>query len=502
MTSKTVLIGEWMPDAYASQEGLMTDVVNLIPSTDGYCGVKSFKELPSTPVPDFAYNCNPSSAETFILPDGRIITVVGTDNNLYLRSSGQEWENVSKVEDEYTPGYRWKFVLFGNLIIATNFYDPVQCLDLDDSDGKFGDLSASAPKARDLAIVNEFLVLVGTNDSYDGDRPQRIWWSPIGNPQGTWVPDQTTMCDYQDIFSGSYITGIVGGEDALILLRDALVRMTFVGSPVVFQFQTITTDFGNIGYSTYAQAEGSVFFLSASGFKQITNGGFESIGLGKVDNFAVSDTLGLAMADSIAAVDARNSCIWWAYRDKTARAEESKGTTKALVYHYPTKRWGKVHAKILAFCDVCTTGYTLDALDAISLHVDELPYSLDSEAWRGGIPALSAFSFDGKFGYFLGNLYDAELTTGDFSMTEAHDRVFVRRVRPRIDGKDVVVQVALSGAQEEINEPTFTSFINKTRVGDFAFRVSGRFHRLKMKVSGTFNKLVGFLVDFDNAGEF
>ena len=490
-----------MPDAYASQEGLMTDVINLIPSTDGYKGVKSFKSL-STAVPDFSDDCYPQSAETFILSDGNIVTVVGTDNNLYLRASGEDWENVSKVEDGYTPGFRWKFALFGNLIIATNYNDPVQCLDLSDSDGKFTDLSATAPNAHDLAIVNEFLVLVGTNDTYDGERPQRIWWSPIGDPQGIWTPDQTTMCDYQDIFAGSYITGIVGGEDALILMRDALVRMTFVGSPVVFQFQTVTTDFGNLGYSSYTHAEGSVFFLSSAGFKQYTNGSVESIGLGKVDSFIVSETDGTVVSDSVAAVDVRNSCVWWAYKDKTARDGNPNILTRTLVYHYPSKRWGKVHADIIAFCDVGTAGYTLDELDQVNIHIDELPYSLDSDAWKGGVPVLAAFSKDGKFGYFLGDLYDAELTTGVFPLSEAHDRNFVRRIRPRIDGAEATVQVALAGMQEEISEPVFSSFVNKTRVGDFAFRVPGRFHKLKMKITGVFNKVVGFLIDYDAAGEF
>jgi hypothetical protein len=371
------------------------------------------------------------------------------------------------------------------------------------SDTKFSDLSATAPKARDLAVVNEFLVLTGTNDTLDGERPQRIWWSPIGNPQGVWTPDQTTMCDYQDIFSGSYITGIVGGEDALVLMRDALVRMSFVGSPIVFQFQTITTDFGNIGFSTYTECEGSVFFLSSNGFKQFVGGSIEPIGLGKVDNFALADTLSLVMSEARACADIKNNCVWWAYRDRTAEGGENLyGFTRALVYHYPTKKWGKVHENIQAFCGVNTMGYTLDELDEISLHVDELPYSLDSEAWRGGVPVLGGFSVDGRFGYFMGDFYDAELTTGTFPLGDALIRSFIRRVRPRVDGSSATMQVALSGIQEENDAKQYTSFMSKTRVGDFAFRVPGRFHSLKMKIQGTFNKLVGFLVDYDKEGEF
>ena len=504
MARKTIEIGEWMPDAYLSKEGIMTDVINLIPSTEGYSGVKSFK--PSTnPLPDFDPDaCYPTNAKSFIRANKEIVTVVGTDHNLYLRRGSSGWANVSKKEDSYTQSdSRWKFVLFGDLLIATNYADPVQCLDLSKPTAVFEDLAKNAPKARDLAIVNEFLVLVSTSDQYDGERPQRLWWSPIGDPRGDWTPNQTTMCDYQDIFTGSFITGVVGGEDALILLHDALVRMSFVGSPVVFQFQTVTDSFGNVGYCTYADTEGSVFFLSSAGFKQYMNGSVESIGLGKVDNFVISDTLGQVIKEAIACVDIRNNCVWWAYRDKTTAApQDMRLTTRAVVYHYPSKRWGKLHDRIACFCSTDTKGYTLDELDEISTNVDLLPYSLDSEAWRGGVPVLTGFSSDGRFGYFLGPLYDAELTTGNFPLDEAHGRTFLRRVRPRVDGTATEMQVAVSGTQEELDPRAFTSYVNKTRVGDFPFRVTGRFHSIKLKLSGAFNKIVGFLLDYDSAGEY
>lgn len=504
MVAKTIDIGEWKPDAYVSVEGVMTDVVNLIPSTEGYKGVKRF--VPSTDqIPDFdEEDCFPTGAKSFIRADKEVITVVGTDSNLYLRLGETGWTNVSKHEDGYSASDSgWKFALFGDLLIATNYTDPVQCLDLTDANPQFEDLSDSAPRARDLAVVNEFLVLVNTYDTYDQARPQRVWWSPIGDPQGSWVPNQTTMCDFQDVFTGSYITGIVGGEDATVLLRDAIVRMSFVGSPIVFQFQVVTDALGNVGYSTYTTADGNIFFLSASGFKQYMNGAVESIGLGKVDNFAVKDTLGQVLYESTAMVDIRNNCVWWAYRDKTAdETTDMNYKTRALVYHYPSKRWGKVHERLACFCGTDTKGYTLDELDQVSTDVDALPYSLDSEAWRGGVPVLSGFSIDGKFGYFLGELYDAELTTGNFPLSEAHDRTFMRRVRPRVDGSSATMQVAVAGMQEEMDERNFTGFVNKTRVGDFPFRVTGRFHALKMKIKGAYNKIMGFLLDYDSAGEY
>lgn len=504
MVQKTIEIGEWAPDLYSTKEGIMTDVRNLIPGADGYKGAKRFVPVTS-PVLDMSEDCYPRNAATFILPDREIITIVGTDKNLYIRGSGDfgDWINVSKESDAYNVSDSgWKFALFGDLLIATNYYDPVQCM-VFGKDTKFSDLSESAPRARDLAVVGEFLVLVGTKDVYDDERPNRIWWSPIGDPRGEWVPNQTTMCDYQDIFTGSYITGIVGGEDALILSYDSLVRMTFVGSPVVFQFQAVSNDIGNVGFSSYTEHEGSVYFLSKEGFKKYTNGTLEPIGLGKVDNFYYSDALGGVFANTKACSDVKNSCIWFAYTDKNSKTEgDLHKTTKALVYHYPSKRWGCVVDTILAFSDVSTSGYSLDELDVVSKELDKLPYSLDSEAWRGGLPMLSAFSEDGRFGYFYGDFYTAGLVTGKTPLQSGARRSFVKRIRPLVDSGPYEATVAVAGMQEEQEEPKYTGYMKKTRVGDFPFRITGRYHTIKMKISGVWNKVVGFLIDYDDAGEF
>lgn len=503
MAQKTVRIGEWVPDLYSTQEEVITDLRNLIPGVDGYRGVKSFKPI-TEPIPGFDAGNVPQGTATFIQPDKSLITVVGTRDSLFIYEYGGTWTDVSRDLGYVSESTSWKFALFGDLLIATNYEDPVQCMNLK-TDEKFHDLSDSAPRAKDLAVVGEFLVLINTVDQYDGERPQRVWWSPIGDPQGSWVPNQTTMCDYQDIFTGSYLTGIEGGEDGLLLLRNAIVRMTFIGSPLVFQFQTITNDYGNVGFNTYTSIEGNVFFLSDSGFKMFSGGVIEPIGLGKVDNYVRGDTLGLTLAESIAGVDIINNCVWWAYRDKSKYDDSTikhNATTKALVYHYPSKRWGNVVTTILSFSNVQTKGYTLDELDEVSRRVDDLPFPLDSEAWRGGLPVLSGFSSDGRFGYFYGPLYSAELSTGKIPLQGGSRRSFVKRVRPLVDRGPYDIELAVAGTQEEQDENKFSGFITKSRAGDYPFRSSGRYHSLKMKISGTWNKIVGFSFDYDDAGEF
>jgi hypothetical protein len=134
--------------------------------------------------------------------------------------------------------------------------------------------------------------------------------------------------------------------------------------------------------------------------------------------------------------------------------------------------------------------------------MEELPFPLDSEAWRGGLPVLSGFSSDGRFGYFYGELYPAEVATGKIPLQGGSRRSFVKRVRPLIDRGPYEAEVAISGTQEEQDEPKFGGFAKKSRAGDYPFRSSGRYHSLKMKVKGAWNKIAGFLIDYDDAGEF
>ncbi len=66
-------------------------------------------------------------------------------------------------------------------------------------------------------------------------------------------PGAASQSDYQDIQDGGDITGISGGEFGIVFLEKAIVRMSYIGSPLFFQFDTISRNIGCIEGGSIAQ---------------------------------------------------------------------------------------------------------------------------------------------------------------------------------------------------------------------------------------------------------
>lgn len=91
--------------------------------------------------------------------------------------------------------------------------------------------------------MRDFLVVANTLDALDGQVPYRVRWSAVNNPFD-WNFSQQTMADFQDIFNGGNIMGVVGGEAGYILMERSIVKMSFMGAPLIFQFDQLPSAMG------------------------------------------------------------------------------------------------------------------------------------------------------------------------------------------------------------------------------------------------------------------
>lgn len=487
-------IGEWKPDLQKFGVGNIASLNNVYPTATGYSPMHEFVPV-SEPITEDDEPAAVRGSATFVAPDAGNYTFAGTDKHLYMLD-GTEWVDVTPedgIEGEIDS--RWRFALYGNYVLATNYIDPVLCFDLT-TDTKFSVMSDTAPKARSIAVVNEFVVLMGTNDDLDGERPNRVWWGPIADPRGTWEVDQATMCDYQDIGQGSYCVAIVGGETGIVFMRSAIVRMTFVGSPMVFQFDVLDNAHGCSGVDAVANFGGLIPFVSSDGLYILNNSSLQQIGLEKVDKYVLDRIPTEALTQSRVLIDARLKCIWFGLPDATGILSE------ALVYHYPTGKWGRVDiSHIQSLHNLVTRGYTLDELDAINPSVDLLPFSLDSIAYKGTTPIIAGFDYQGRLTYSFGNFCDGFIETADIPLQDHERRTFAGRVRVGMDG-DGCPSMKVSAKQSLFDEFSYGPLCTKTRVGDFAFRRSGRFHRFYFNLSGEWYNFTGFDIDVVGEGRF
>ena len=174
--TQLIRIGEWLPDRPENNNPGSNDVNNVLVEGESYKPFKSFSPS-SDPV---STSTRVFGAFSFIDDDGTVANFAGDQFELYTQS-GSSWINVSLASTSSntyaTPGEgQWRFTAYGQRIIATNLADEIQSYLIGTSTA-LAVLSTDAPKAKDVAVVNNFLVCVHTDDGTI--RPNRVQWSAI-----------------------------------------------------------------------------------------------------------------------------------------------------------------------------------------------------------------------------------------------------------------------------------------------------------------------------------
>src|SRR6185369_15289408 len=73
--------------------------------------------------------------------------------------------------------------------------------------------------------------------------------------------------DFQPLLDGGPFVRIVGGEYAIVLQKNTIRRVTYVGPPVIFQFDVISPEVGCLAAGSVANVGRLIFFLSERGFE-------------------------------------------------------------------------------------------------------------------------------------------------------------------------------------------------------------------------------------------
>ena len=373
---------------------------------------------------------------------------------------------------------RIRFTKFGNRIIAANFGDRLQSYVADSSDS-FKNLSDDAPVAKFITVVRDFVVCANIDGGATG--PFKVQWSGI-NDETTWTSSQTTQSDYQIIADGGHITGIRGGEFGLILLEKSIVRMSYIGTPLIFQFDNISREKGCIASGSVTKYQGLTFFLSDDGFYMCDGQQVVSIGAEKVDRFFFNDA-DQDFTTMSAAVDPIRKLVIWNYKSKFAER-------KLIVYSFTTKKWSVMMANSDYISDATTASVTLEQLDSISSSIDALTMSLDANIFTGGKYFLGGTSGT-KVVTFNGANKTAVIETGDIS---AGGRSLVNLARPQVDnGSATVALASRTLLNEQVTFSTATAADSDNRV---SLRGSGNYHRLQVNPTGS-NWRMAIAVDID-----
>ena len=138
-----------------------------------------------------------------------------------------------------------------------------------------------------------------------------------------------------------------------------------------------------------------------------------------------------------------------------------------------------------------TAGYTLEALDNLASNLDSLPAPLDSNLYKGG-SFLFGGSVDKRISSFTGQPLSAIIETSEFAINKGRHSLVTRSV-PYFKNGSVTVQVGARDRQD--NDVTFSTANSLTDEGFVQHRSQGRFHRIRMNISGFWDFAQGFDIE-------
>ena len=317
-------------------------VDNVVPLAKGYGALPGFQALSSTGLTGSAVGLFTSFSAS------GSTNYAGDATKLYQMDSSLVFQDKSKsggYNNSTTENARdfWAFTQFGANIIATNFADNIQKFE-EGVDTAFSDLITL--KAKYIAVIRDFVV-VGYTEESSTTYNQRVKWSGI-NDSSTWTPSQTTQSGFQDIVgSHGNVQAIVGGESSgIVFMEKAIYRMSYIGVPLIFQFDKIADNIGAFAPKSVASYGNQIFFLAQDGFYKLTSGQqLTPIGNARVDNFFFDD-LSSNLDGITSAIDPNNSIVVWSYRGSGATGTSNN---KLLIYNYAVDKWSTGSGQDLEF---------------------------------------------------------------------------------------------------------------------------------------------------------
>ena len=476
-------IPDWAPDQADLGNAAAIQIRNALP------GANSYKPMPAFDAFTDALDARARGAIEATDEDLNIYQYAGDAAKLY-RLVSMSWTDAS-ISGGYSTGTEevWEFARWKNQILATNWNDNIQYLELGGT--TFADLT-TAFKCRVLFVLRDHVVAANTFDATDGNVPDRVRTCSIDD-ETSWTVDPNTGAIARDLKSGPIIKGY-GGDYGLLFTEENTYRMDWVGAPTWFEINPTLQGLGIIAPRASARIGEDVFAWSNQGMVVIRNGtGFEPIGAGRVDQYLFNDLDDVNRFRMSTVADPRSGKIFWLYP-----GQDGGGQPNRLVcFDKNFNKWSIIDVDADMLWQASGIGTTLDDLDSITTDLDSLSTSLDSSRWKGGgWPLLAAFDTDFKHGFFSGAPMTAILETKEVEINEGRQTA-IHAYRPLIDGGSFTACVGYRNDQAE--ERSYTVARSPTATGRVTERKNARYHTFKMQVFDDWNDAIGVQMDSKDA---
>ena len=466
-----IVFGEWLPDQ-PGVTGAVMEAVNCFPVTNGYAPLRE------------AADYSDASGETLLVAfagkyAGASSLFAASATSIYKFDSSDA--SLDAVKTSYSSVEAWDVTQFGSKLIMANGSNVLQTWDLGGST-TVSDLSASAPTAKYVTVVRDFVVAANV-----GGEESRVYWSDI-NDETDWTPSTASQSDSQLIPDGGDVTGIAGGEYGLIFLERAVYRMSYSGSPYFFQFDAISRTLGCISNGSIAQFGGLTYFLSDDGFYVCDGQTVKNIGLEKVNRWFFENAIPDQLINAVSStVDPIRKLVIWNFKN-------TFGGRYLLIYSIDLGKWSYGTTDIYNLSYGYTPSATLEQVDNYNTSIDALDIPLDSRLWAGG-QLLAMGVREQKIVVISGAIKSAYVVSGDIDI----GRSVVTLAKPIVDNGSATVAVASRDLLNETIE--FGTAVSADAENRCSLRSNGDYHRIKVTPTGSnWKTLVGVDVEIVKQG--
>lgn len=469
----------WAPDLPARGHPSLVDAKNCLPVPGGY------GQLEDLSAASDALD-NPALGAVFVKDEsGAVYNFAGDTAKLYSLSGGT-FSDVSKGGGYATAsGEHWSFAKFGDRIIATNYSDAMQYIDL--GSALFADLPGSPPRARHIAVVRDHVMVA--NLVSGTTVPNRIEWCAYNNTE-LWGDQPGKQAGGQDIYGrGGAIQALVPGRrifpgaDATLVLENSVFTTTYVGGRLVFRFDEQKTLRGTPAARSVVHNGDTLFYYADDGFQAVTGGQERLIGNRQVDRWFADNVDESNYLSMVGAIDRTRNVVAWIFPRSGATAD------RVLFYDWALQRWSYAELDIQWIGEFASSGYTLDTLDTVlTSGIDASSISVDSVAYQGGLINIGAFNSSNQICTFSGEPLTAAFETGEVNADD--DTVMTHSIRPHVDeGMDVRCRVVYRDDQRNTPDETIQKMVNGN--GRAHIRKRARYVRAKTEVLAGFKTAFG-----------
>lgn len=474
----------WTPDQAEFGSSGMTTATNCLPGSNSYVPMPSLQAQTGT------IDAYARGAIDIRDKDLNVYQYVGNETKLY-ELNGDTWTDVSLGGGYSTATEeKWSFALYKNTLIATNWTNDPQSITI--GGANFADLTTSL-RARNVARVDQHVVFANTYDLTDGNVPDRVWTSAYDDPTD-YTPNSATGSSVRDL-GGGPIEKIFGGEFGVILCRDRVFRMQWVGAPTWFQIDETITGAGAVAPGACCQLGSDVYTFSQHGFFRIVDGS-QAIPIGTdqrqgqlVDDFMFNDLDFDYLYRMSCVSDPQSGRIFWAYPGTSNNAGQPN---RIICYDSKLNKWSLINQEVDIVWAAGGIGVTLEGLDTYSSSIDDLAVSLDSTAWKGdGVLNLAAFDSTQAHGFFNGSPMTATFVSPEMEFFEDRHAMMLRHTPVAIGG----TVTSRIGYRNSLRDAvSYTASASENRWGRIPRRIKARYHRIEETISGEWEHFVGWQI--------